>query len=481
MALNRGSGGSGSGGSSTEVQSHLDDATAAHAASAIAFTPVGTIAANDVQSAVAEVATDAATALTAAVAAAVSDTAYAGSWNGVATIAPSKNAVYDQMELKAPLASPTFTGVPAMPTAAVNTNTTQGATTAFVQTQIAASVSGRNKIINGGMSIDQRNAGAAVTAIAGGIFGVDRWSFFEDTDGGFTAQRSTTTPPAGFTHFTRVTVTSADASLSAAQFAVVQYKVEGNDIADLDWGLSTAQAITISFRVRSSLTGTFGGSVRNSAGNRSYPFTYAISSANTWESKTVTISGDTTGTWLTDTGIGIMLTFGLGVGSTNSGTAGAWAASNLYSATSAVSVIGTNAATWDITGVQLEVGSVATPFERRSVAAELEMCQRYYEKSYDLATVPGTVTTSGEWRGYDVIVSGQHTFRYSVRKRSATPTLAYYSPATGTVARYHDYSSAADFVPSDGPKGETSFVVSFATHGAADELIALHWTSNAEL
>jgi hypothetical protein len=388
MALNRYDGAGGTGSATTATQTHIDDTIDAHDASAISFTPVGTIASTDAQSAIAEVATDyiaADVVVAATVSAHLADTADAHvataiGFTPAGTIAAStvQAAIAELDTEKAPLASPTFTGTPAAPTAAVDTNTTQVATTAFVQTQIGAAVTGVNRIINGDMRVDQRNAGASVTAVSAGIFGVDRWRFDEDTDGGFTAQRSTSTPPAGFSHFTRVTITSADASLAAGQYAYAMHRIEGHNISDLDWGLSTAKTVTLSFRVRSSLTGTFGGALRNSAGNRSYPFTYTISAANTWETVTVTIAGDTTGTWLTDTGIGIIL--GLGVGTTFSGTAGAWAATNMYSATGATSVIGTNGATWDITGVQLEAGSVRTEFERESYSVQLAKCQRYYQQ-----------------------------------------------------------------------------------------------------
>jgi hypothetical protein len=125
------------------------------------------------------------------------------------------------------------------------------------------------------------------------------------------------------------------------------------------------------------LTGTFGGSVQNSASDRSYPFSYTVSAANTWELETITIPGDTTGTWLTDSGVGIRLFFSLGTGSTQSGTAGAWAAGNFRSVTGATSVVGTNGATFYITGVQLEAGTTATSFDRRDYGSELMMCQRY--------------------------------------------------------------------------------------------------------
>jgi hypothetical protein len=236
----------------------------------------------------------------------------------------------------------------------------------------------RNRIINGDMRIDQRNAGAAVTLAAADAYTIDRWNGQEDTDGGMTAQRSTTAPT-GFTNSLLLTTTTADASLGATQSVWIRHHVEGVNVDDLAWGTANAKTITVSFWVRSSLTGTFGGSATNSSVNRSYPFTFTINSANTFEYKTITIPGDTTGTWLTDTGRGITIFWGLGVGSTYSGTASAWAGAAYYSATGATSVVGTSGATFLITGVQLEPGTVATPFERRSYGAELALCQRYYQ------------------------------------------------------------------------------------------------------
>ena len=239
----------------------------------------------------------------------------------------------------------------------------------------------RNRIINGDMRIDQRNAGAAVTVTSSNNFyAVDR--FFgtgQVTDGVFTVQQSTTAP-AGFTNSLIATVTTADASLGATQQYVVGQAVEGFNVADLGWGAAGAQSITLSFWVRSSLTGTFGGSVVNSGFNRSYPFTFTITAANTFEYKTVTIAGDTSGTWVTNNGVGLRLLFSLGAGSTYVGTAGAWDGSYKAGATGQTQVIGTNGATFYITGVQLEAGTVATPFERRPYGTELALCQRYFYK-----------------------------------------------------------------------------------------------------
>ena len=238
----------------------------------------------------------------------------------------------------------------------------------------------RNRIINGAMVIDQRNAGASVTPAASD-YTLDRWRAVMSAASKYSVEQTITgvVAPVGFTDYLGVTSASAY-SVTSGDFFTIDQRIEGFNIADLGWGTANAQTITISFWVRSSLTGTFGGSLQNSAGNRSYPFTYTISSANTWEQKSITIAGDTSGTWLTTNGIGIRLSLGLGVGSTYSGTAGAWAGSNLLSATGATSVVGTNGATFYITGVQLERGSTASSFEYRPYGTELTLCQRYYYK-----------------------------------------------------------------------------------------------------
>ncbi len=250
------------------------------------------------------------------------------------------------------------------------------------QTAAASPYVLKNRIINGEFRIDQRNAGASVTIPATSVtYTVDRWFSYASQASKFTVQQNagSVTPPAGFTNYLGCTSSSAY-SVVASDLFVVSQRVEGLNVADLAWGTANAATVTLSFWVRSSLTGTFGGSLKNSAGDRSYPFSYTISAANTWEKKSITIAGDTSGTWLTTNGIGIDLNFGLGNGSTFSGTAGSWQAANLVSATGAVSVVGTNGATFYITGVQLEVGSSATPFERRLYGQELANCQRYYER-----------------------------------------------------------------------------------------------------
>ena len=234
----------------------------------------------------------------------------------------------------------------------------------------------KNRIINGGMAIDQRNAGASST---GNGYTVDRFAYFgaAASKGTWQQNAGAVTPPVGFKNYWGFTSSSAYSVGATQQFNLYQ-PIEGFNTYDLGWGATGAATVTLSFWVRSSLTGTFGGAIYNSAVNRSYPFSYTISSANTWEQKTVTIAGDMSGTWLTTNGIGLYVNFSLGAGSTVSGTAGAWTTGRYDSVTGATSVVGTSGATFYITGVQLEKGSVATSFDQRAYSQELAMCQRYY-------------------------------------------------------------------------------------------------------
>jgi hypothetical protein len=304
----------------------------------------------------------------------------------------------------------------------VTGGTVTGATTFNSTVQInGANVSGftgfKNRIINGEMDIDQRNAGASVTVNNGNQnFCVDRWWGQGTASAGvFTLQRSTIAPT-GFVNSLLATVTTVDSSLASTDLYDISQIIEGFNVADLGWGTANAATVTLSFWVRSSVTGTFGGAFVNSAVNRSYPFTYTISAANTWEQKSVTVPGDTSGTWLTDNGVGIRVYFGLGLGSTYSGTAGAWSGSFFISATGATNLMATNGATFYITGVQLERGSNATSFEFRDYGRELILCQRYYQKL--TAMILSGYATSG------VSIYGLTTFPVELR---TSPTMVYSS------------------------------------------------------
>jgi hypothetical protein len=288
----------------------------------------------------------------------------------------------------------------------------------------------RNRIINGDMRIDQRNAGASAANING--YGLDRWTSFNVANS-FSMQRSTVAP-AGFTNSLLLTTTTS-ATPAAADYRYLSQLIEGFNVADLAYGTASAVTIALSFWVRSSLTGTFSGALKNSAENRSYPFTFSVSSANTFEYKTITIPGDTSGTWLADSGIGLRVVFDLGSGSNRKGTAGAWAGVNADGATGAVNLVATNGATFYITGVQLEPGTVATPFERRSYGQELALCQRYYYKI-------NSANNTGAFQRYAFVsckttVDAEALFTHPVVMR-ASPTLG-----SSVASSFHTFSANA--------------------------------------
>jgi len=286
----------------------------------------------------------------------------------------------------------------------------------------------KNRIINGDFRIDQRNAGASVTPTVDNQYTLDRWRCSLTQSSKFSVQQNagSVTPPVGFTNYLGVTSLSAYSVVASDVFGVVQL-IEGFNTADLAFGTANARTVTLSFWVRSSLTGTFGGVLNNGIFNRSYPFTYTISVANTWEQKTVTITGDTTGTWNTTTSASMGAFFSLGAGSTFSGTAGAWVAGNILSATGATSVVGTNGATFYITGVQLEQNTSATPFERRMYGQELANCQRYYYRSNS------TSNYSPYGFGWNASsTTGQAVIQHPVQMR-VNPTSIDYSLLSSTV------------------------------------------------
>ena len=314
-------------------------------------------------------------------------------------------------------------------------------------TPTESNMAGRNRLINSDMRIDQRNAGAS---IASG-FPVDRWSIGASQASKFTAQQNGggVTPPAGFTNYLGMTSSSAYSVTSTDYFFVFQ-GVEGLNTSDLAWGSASASSVTLSFRVYSSLTGTFGGAIKNGSANRSYPFSFTVSSANTWTTISITIPGDTSGTWATDNSAWGYVAFGLGSGSTRLGTANAWAGANYDAPTGSVSVVGTNGATFYITGVQLEAGSVATPFERRLYGQELVLCQRYCHvwssegTSYRFIGIGFTGTNSAQVQyRFPVIMRANPTVTFSEQNKfiidgnfgNATTTAMSASYATNEQCR----------------------------------------------
>jgi hypothetical protein len=285
----------------------------------------------------------------------------------------------------------------------------------------------RNRIINGDMRIDQRNAGASVTSSGGGTFSVDRFASFASGGGAYTTQRSTDVPTGqGFVNSIASTVTTID-SPTGADYYIIQQSIEGFNTADLGWGTASAKSITISFWVKASITGTYTVAIRNGGNNRSYRAPYSITTANTWEQKIITAPGDTTGTWLTDNGTGIRLGFTLGAGADFIDTGNTWSALEDFAATGQTQWIATNGATFYITGVQLEPGTVATPFERRSYGQELALCQRYYGAQTSFLTVNGSMA-----HYFKVSMRAAPTVSISVGTAGGVTTEGFFSTSTST-------------------------------------------------
>jgi hypothetical protein len=347
-------------------------------------------------------------------------------------------------------------------------------------------LSNRNKIINGAMTIDQRNAGAAVTPTSNAQYVLDRWMPALSVASKYSVQRTAASAPIGFSHATLITSLSAYSPL-AADFLYYAHKIEGHNVADLNWGTANAAKITVSFWVRSSLTGVFSVRLVNSGFDRSYVTTYTINSADTWEKKTITVSGDTSGTWDTTNGSGIELSFDLGSGSNwTTSSANSWQAASNIKLTGSVSLVGTNGATWYVTGVQLEAGDTATPFEHRSYGQELALCQRYFEKSYNTDVVPGTATFTGVFTngGVTNLAAANYATRastaYKVTKR-ATPTVTTFDTAGNSgKCNYPDSTTNQPYTVIHNGFSTFSAETSTLSNGT-DTRCYWHFTSSAEL
>ena len=290
-------------------------------------------------------------------------------------------------------------------------------------------ISFKNRIINGAMVISQRGTGSTTVA-SSGYYSCDMWNVSISQASKVSIQQNagSVTPPVGFKNYVGITTVSSYTP-AAGDYGTLRTFVEGYNAADLMWGSASAKTITLSFQVYSSLTGTFGGALQNNAGNRSYPFTYSIPVANTWTTISITIAGDTTGTWATDNSRGIEVDFNIASGSTYQGTAGAWAAGGYYSATGATNMVATASSTFYLTAVQLEVGTQATTFDNRSYGTELLLCQRYYQAlSYaDQASV--SIGTADSASGCQAPINLLQTMR-----TAPTITLPSAAKTTGTQA-----------------------------------------------
>ena len=343
-----------------------------------------------------------------------------------------------------------------------NVNSINSSTQSINQTFLGL---GHNRIINGDMQIDQRNEGALVTVNSPTLtYGADRfWGSGTAAAGVFKTQRISTTPPTGFSFYTHLTVTSQDASIAAGDIYVLGTVVEGYNIRDFLFGSTSAIQCTLSFYVRSSLTGTFSGSITNGAGNRSYPFTYTIVTASTWERKSITLTGDQTGAWPKANENGMTIYWDLGTGSTYQGTANTWAATLYLAVAGSQQVITSTSNTWDITGVQLEVGPMVSSYEFVPMPILLHQCQRYYEKSYDSGIVPGTNTLTSIFTIASNLIGAGTTaafHQFSVDKRT-TPTVVNYD-RVGASGKISTITAAAVIANNVAPATATAAFNSFA-------------------
>lgn len=340
----------------------------------------------------------------------------------------------------------------------------------------------RNRIINGGMMIFQR--GTAATADS--VYSVDRWRFVKGNDATESTSQNTDAP-SGFSYSLRNTISVGDASLASNQYSGFEQLIEGYNIADLAWGTANAKPVTLSFWVRSSVTGVYTGNLRNSDSTRINPFNFTVNSANTWEQKSITVSGDTGGTWQTTSSTGIIVAIYIALGSGYSGgTAGVWSSSPNFGCGSPVNGIASNGNIFAITGVQLEAGTTATAFEQRLYGTELALCQRYYEKSYDQAVVPGSanrVFVLGPYsQGSSTTSELGNGMSFKVEKRAA-PSITLYdgAGASGKCSRLAAGVSWNDGSTVAVDSTSTSSVRVYSSSGASAQVALCHFTASAEL
>jgi hypothetical protein len=256
--------------------------------------------------------------------------------------------------------------------------------------------------------------------------------------------------PSGFANSLKANSTTA-LSVSTGEIYFVAQRIEGFNSYRLGWGAAGAKTVTLSFWVKSSVTGTLGGSIVNSANDYCYPFSYTIVAANTWEQKFITITGATSGTWKTDFNIGIQINFALATGSSYTATAGSWTGTaNIFGATGQANVLAAQGNTWYLTGVQFEVGSTATNFEFRHINTELSMCQRYCQKVM-------TGVQLCKMRELDRSRQGHYTFPVQMRPTATVASMSTTDSLSVTISNQSDKGfSAYLVVPGDGYGAEVN-------------------------
>ncbi|WP_028136148.1 hypothetical protein [Bradyrhizobium japonicum] len=267
---------------------------------------------------------------------------------------------------------------------------------------INASLTKQNKVVNGGMQVSQENGTTAGTT--NGYFPVDQFFVGAVSGGAFSAAQVASVTPAGSPNRLRFTITTADASVAAGDIAYIVQYIEGLRVADLLFGSASAKETTVQFGVRAP-AGTYCFSIRNAASNRSYvaEFTIAVSEANTDVLKQITIPGDVTGTWLKDTGQGLVLTWCLMGGTTYQGAGSSWQASSLVATSNQFNLFGTVGNVFELFDVGLYEGATAPSFQLPEYASELALCQRYFVPIATNAIFGGGTLRTGGTSGYGVV------------------------------------------------------------------------------
>ena len=332
-------------------------------------------------------------------------------------------------------------------------------------------VSGRrNIVINGAMNVAQRSASVTGLGAADGYFTLDRYKLLFAATAGRLTMTQTADGPSGFANCLKLDCTTADASIAAGEYMIINHRIEGQDLQQIKKGTSDAERVTISFYVKGNANATYMLEVNDEDNTRINQNQFAVTTD--WTRIEITLPPDTTGAFDDDKSHSLSLNMWLHSGSTfNSGTytANTWVSkTNANRAVGITSFFDSTDRTFFITGLQLEVGSAATPFEHRSYGEELALCQRYFQKSYQTGVTLGTVTAEGEIRyignsGYGEaapVVQFKTTMRVS-------PTKTFYSPTSGTSGKARNHSTAADVTHSaSNTSSDTSY--SGSNYGAPD-------------
>ena len=346
----------------------------------------------------------------------------------------------------------------------------------------------RNMIINGAMQVAQRGTSSTGLGASDGYFTVDRFELnFSSTSARLTMTQDSPTDLSGFTKALKLDCTTADTSIGADEFIILHYKLEGQDVQQLKKGTSDAEKITVSFYVKANANATYTLEIEDVDNNRYNSQEFSVTTS--WNRVSLTFDGDTTGVLGNDNGNSIRLNFWLHVGSDFAGgthTSNVWhTTNNQRVGDNQTSFADSTDRTFFLTGLQMEVGSQATPFEHRSFGEELALCQRYFQKSYADNVAPSTVTNNGAfWTNIIRNASNQnywHVQTYQTMR--SQPSVTTHSPATGTSGKFENDTDGADRDSAVSNTSNTGFSIrpNSGTSNDLGDVVAVHWVADSEL